>query len=210
MIWIDFILMAFLLFALIAGAKRGFFSGINGLIGLVAGIIVAITYTDLVTHRVLSHMRVSPVAVTVLSFLFFLVVVYFFFKILGYLFYKFAELKPLGNIGKVAGAIFGVFQGWIVLGFLLILLMFLPLPQGFVKALDSSVLAPMMRGTIPFIYEESSALHPESPHFIEKIEKALDVDPVGRPTQGDEDLVLNEMNRAEKIIKNMKDYFGSR
>jgi len=210
MIWVDFVMMVLLLFALIAGAKRGFFSGINGLIGLVAGIIVAINYTDLITHRVLSHMRVSPVAVTVLSFLFFLVVVYFFFKILGYLFYKFAELKPLGKIGKVAGAIFGVIQGWIVLGFLLILLMFLPLPQGAVKALDSSMLAPMMRGTIPFIYEESAPLHPQSPHFIKKIEKALDVDPVGSPGQGGEDLVLNEMNRAEKIVENMKDYFGSR
>ncbi len=210
MIWIDFILIAFLLFALIAGAKRGLFSGINGLIGLIAGIIVAVTYTDTVTHRVLSHMRVSPVAVTLLSFLFFFVLVYFFFKILGYLFYKFAELKRLGRIGSVGGAIFGVFQGWIVLGFLLILLIFLPLPQGLFKALDSSILAPMMRGTIPFIYEESAPLHPQSPHFIEKIEKALDVDPVGKPLQGGEDMVLVEMNRSEKIIRYMKDCFGSR
>lgn len=71
MVLVDFIMMALLLFALIAGAKRGLFSGINGIIGLVAGIIVAVNYTDLITHRVLSHMRVSPVAVTVLSFLFF-------------------------------------------------------------------------------------------------------------------------------------------
>jgi membrane protein required for colicin V production len=210
MVWIDFILIGLLLFALIAGAKRGLFSGINGLIGLIAGVIVAVTYSDWVTHKVLSHMRVSPVAVTLLSFLFFFVVVYFFFKILGYLFYKFAELKRLGRIGSVGGAIFGVFQGWIVLGFLLILLMFLPMPQGFVKALDSSVLAPMMRGTIPFIYEESAPLHPESPHFIEKIEKALDVDPVGRIKQGSGDVVLHEMDRAEEIIRDMEDYFGSR
>jgi membrane protein required for colicin V production len=210
MIWIDFILMALLLFALIAGAKRGLFSGINGLIGLIAGIIVAVNYSDWVTHRVLSHMRVSPVAVTVLSFLFFFVLVYFFFKVLGYLFYKFAELKRLGRIGSVGGAIFGVFQGWIVIGFLLVLLMFLPLPQGFVKALDSSVLAPMMRGTIPFIYEESAVLHPDSPHFIKKVEKALDVDPVGNPSQGGGDVVLEEMNRAEEIVEYMKDYFGSR
>lgn len=210
MMWVDFIMMALLLFALIAGAKRGLFSGINGIIGLVAGIIVAVNYTDLITHRVLSHMRVSPVAVTVLSFLLFLVVVYFFFKILGYLFYKFAELKPMGNIGKVAGAIFGVIQGWIVVGFLLILLMFLPLPQDFVNVLDSSVLAPMMRGTIPFIYEESAPLHPKSPHFIKKIEETLDVKPVGSPAQGGEDIVLHELSRAEEIIENMKDYFGSR
>lgn len=210
MMWIDFILIGFILFALIAGAKRGVFSGINGVIGLIAGIIVAVNYSDWATHRVLSHMRVSPVAVTVLSFLFFFVLVYFFFKILGYLFYKFAELKRLGRIGSVGGAIFGVFQGWIVLGFLLVLLMFLPLPQSFVKALDSSVLAPMMRGTIPFIYEESTPLHPQSPSFIKKVEKALDVEPVGNPTQGGEDMVLEEMNRAEKIVKYMKDYFGSR
>jgi uncharacterized membrane protein required for colicin V production len=210
MIWIDLILTGFLLFALIAGAKRGLFSGINGSIGLIAGIIIGVTYTDTVTHRVLSHMRVSPVAVTLLSFLFFFVLVYFFFKILGYLFYKFAELKRLGRIGSVGGAIFGVFQGWIVLGFLLVLLIFLPLPQGMVKALDSSILAPMMRGTIPFIYEESAPLHPQSPDFIRKIEEALDVNPVGNPVQGGEDIVLEEMNRSQKIIRYMKDCFGSR
>ena len=207
---IDLILTVFLLFALIAGAKRGLFSGINGLVGLVAGIIIAVNYSDWVTHRVLSNMRVSPVAVTVLSFLFFFILVYFFFKVLGYLFYKMAELKRLGRIGAVGGAIFGVFQGWVVIGFLLILLMFMPLPDGFVKALDSSTLAPMMRGTIPFIYQESVFLHPQSPNFIKKIEKALDVDPVGKAPQGGEDVVLQELNRAEKIVKNMKDYFGSR
>jgi membrane protein required for colicin V production len=206
---VDYVLIVLLLFALIAGAKRGLFSGINGLVGLVAGIIVAVNYSDWVTHRVLSHMRVSPVAVTVLSFLFFFILVYFFFKVLGYLFYKMAELKRLGRIGSVGGAIFGIFQGWIVIGFLLILLMFVPLPQDFVKALDSSMLAPMMRGTIPFIYEESAPLHPKSPDFIKKVEKALDVDPVGSPSQGGEDMVLEEMDRAQEIIEYMKHYFGS-
>jgi membrane protein required for colicin V production len=209
MTFVDYILIVLLLFSLIAGAKRGIFSGINGLLGLVIGIIVAVNYSDWVTHRVLSHMRVSPVAVTVLSLLFFFVLVYFFFKILGYLFYKFAELKRLGRIGSVGGAIFGVFQGWIVIGFLLILLMFAPLPQGFVKALDTSLLAPMMRGTIPFIYEESAPLHPQSPDFIKKVEKALDVDPVGSSKQGGEDVVLQEMDRAQEIIEYMKHYFGS-
>ncbi len=210
MAWIDFILIALLLFALIAGGKRGLFSGINGLIGLTGGLIVAVTYSDSVTHKVLSHMRVSPVAVTLFSFLFFFVVVYFFFKVLGYLFYKFAELRRLGKIGAVGGAILGVFQGWMVLGFLLILLMFLPLPEGFVKALDSSTLAPMMRGTIPFIYEESALLHPKSPDFIKQVEKALDVEPTGNIRQGSGDVVLQEMNRAEEIIRDMEDYFGSR
>jgi membrane protein required for colicin V production len=209
MTFVDYVLIVLLLFSLIAGAKRGIFSGINGLLGLVAGIIVAVNYSDWITHRVLSHMRVSPGAVTVLSFLFFFVVVYFFFKILGYLFYKFAELKRLGRIGSVGGAIFGVFQGWIVIGFLLILLMFVPLPQGFVKALDTSLLAPMMRGTIPFIYEESAPLHPQSPDFIKKVEKALDVDPVGSSKQGGEDVVMQEMDRAQEIIEYMKHYFGS-
>ena len=206
---VDLILIALLLFALIAGAKRGLFSGINGVIGLVAGIIVAVNYSDGVTHRVMSHMRVSPIAVTVLSILFFFVLVYFIFKILGFIFYKFAELKSLGKIESVGGAILGVCQGWIVIGFLLILLMFVPLPQGFVKALDSSLLAPMMRGTIPFIYEESAPLHPQSPDFIKKVEKALDVNPIGSPQQGGEDVVGQEMDRAEEIIEYMKHYFGS-
>ena len=124
-------------------------------------------------------------------------------------FFHFGPQHPGHLIDVSVNQPFGVFQGWIVIGFLLILLMFVPLPQGFVKALDTSLLAPMMRGTIPFIYEESAPLHPQSPDFIKKVEKALDVDPVGSSKQGGEDVVMQEMDRAQEIIEYMKHYFGS-
>lgn len=205
--WVDFIILGLLLVALIIGARKGLFHGINGLLGLAFGIIISITYVEPVTQRVLSHMRISPVMVTFGSLVILFVLTYLVFKILGYLFYKFAELKPLGRIGRISGAVFGVFEGGIVIGFILILLMFVPLPGKVVSDLDSSFFAPGLRGAIPFIYQESKFIHPKSPSFVGKMKKALLADP--NLTQDQKNLRFFPEGRTEKIIEKMEYYFPS-
>jgi len=61
--WIDFVLIGLLLVAIIIGSRRGLFSGLMGMLGLVGGVIFAINYTDQITAKFLSHMRVSTVMV---------------------------------------------------------------------------------------------------------------------------------------------------
>lgn len=205
--WVDYIILGLLLVALIIGVRRGLFHGINGLLGLAFGIIISITYVDFVTQRVLLRMRISPVMVTFGSLVILFVLTYLVFKILGYLFYKFAELKPLGRIGRISGAVFGVFEGGIVIGFILILFMFVPLPGKVVSDLDSSFFAPGLRGAIPFIYEESTFIHPKSPSFVGKMKKALLSNP--NLTQDRKNLRFFPEERSEKIIEKMEYYFPS-
>ncbi len=205
--WVDYVISGLLLIALIIGARRGLFSGVNGLLGLALGIIVSVTYVDSITTKVLSHMRISPVMVTFASLVVLFVLTYLVLKILGYLFYKIAELKPLGTIGRVTGAILGVFEGGIVIGFLLILVMFFPLPEKVVSDLDSSFFAPGLRGTIPFIYEESMFVHPKSPSFVGEMKKALLADQSQNKDQ--KNLRFLPEGRSEKIIERMEFYFPS-
>jgi membrane protein required for colicin V production len=205
--WVDLIIALLLVVSLIIGARRGLFSGVNGLLGLAFGIIVSITYADKITGKVLSHMRISPVMITFVSLIIFFVLTYLIFKILGYLFYKFAELKPMGRIGRVTGAILGVFEGGIVIGFLLILVMLLPLPEGVFSELDNSFFAPGLRGTIPFIYEETAFVHPQSPSFVEKMKQAL---MQGTDfSENQRNLKLSPETQAERIIQKMEYYFPS-
>ncbi|KPK99975.1 MAG: hypothetical protein AMJ90_09060 [candidate division Zixibacteria bacterium SM23_73_2] len=205
--WVDLIIALLLLVSLIIGARRGLFSGVNGLLGLAFGIIVSITYADKITAKVLSHMRISPVMITFVSLIIFFVLTYLIFKILGFLFYKFAELKPLGKIGRVTGAILGVFEGGIVIGFVLILIMLLPLPERAFSELDNSFFAPGLRGTTPFIYEETAFLHPQSPNFIEKMKQAL---MYGTDfSENQRNLRFPPETQAEKIIQRMEYYFPS-
>jgi membrane protein required for colicin V production len=205
--WIDIALVVLLLAAIVIGSRRGLFSGIMGTLGLIAGVTFSINYMDQVTAKFLSHMRVSPVMVVFVGFIVVFVLVYVGIKLFGYLFYKFADLKPLGNLDKVGGAIMGIFQGWIVLGVLLFLLIFLPLPDTFVAKLDSSFFAPGMRGVVPMIYDESTPLHPQHPSLVEQVRRALTVKP-GKSAQDWGELTGGTPS-ISRIIRSMEDYFGS-
>ncbi len=205
--WIDFVLIGLLLVAIIIGSRRGLFSGLMGMLGLVSGVIFSINYSDQVTAKFLSHMRVSTVMVVFMEFMVVFVLVYVSIKILGSLFYKFASLKPLGNLDKVGGAIMGIFQGWIVLGVILFLFIFLPLPHSFVAKLDNSFFAPGMRGVVPMIYDETTFLHPKSPSLVDKVKKALRTEPdkSSRELGG----FSTEGSSISRIIRNLEDYFGT-
>ena len=205
--WIDFVLIGLLLVAIIIGSRRGLFSGLMGMLGLVCGVIFSINYMDQITAKFLSHMRVSTVMVVFMEFIVVFVMVYVGIKLLGYLFYKFASLKPLGNLDKVGGAIMGIFQGWIVLGVLLFLLIFLPLPDSFVAKLDNSFFAPGMRGVVPMIYDETAFLHPESPSLVNKVKTALRTDP--DKSSRDFGGFSTEGPSVSRIIHSMEEYFGT-
>lgn len=205
--WIDFVLIGLLLVAIIIGSRRGLFSGLMGMLGLVGGVIFAINYTDQITAKFLSHMRVSTVMVVFMEFIVVFVMVYVGIKLLGYLFYKFASLKPLGNVDKAGGAIMGIFQGWIVLGVILFLFIFLPLPDSFVAKLDSSFFAPGMRGVVPMIYDETTFLHPENPSLVDKVKKALRAE--SNKSSRDLGGFSTEGPSVSRIIRTMEDYFGT-
>jgi uncharacterized membrane protein required for colicin V production len=205
--WIDFVLIGLLLIAIFIGSKRGLFSGLMGVAGLMAGIIFSTNYLDWITTKFLSHMKVSTVMVAFMGFIVTFVLIYVCAKLLGYVFYKVASLKSLGNLDKVGGAIMGIFNGWIILGVILFLFIFLPLPQGFVNQINNSFFAPGMRGVVPMIYDESTPLHPTSPNLVNKMKSALKAQPsenakgVGQfPT---------DQSSVSRIIGSMEEYFGS-
>ncbi len=205
--WVDFVLMGLLVAAIIIGARRGVFSGVMGIIGLTAGVIFSINYSEQITAKFLSHMKVSTVMVVFMAFIVVFVMVYVGIKLLGFFFYKFASLKPLGRVDAVGGAVLGIFQGWIVLGVMLFLMIFLPLPDSFVAKLDNSFFAPGMRGVVPMIYDETTFLHPESPSLVDKLKAALRAEP-GKSSR-DLGGFSAEGPSVSRIIRTMEDYFGT-
>jgi uncharacterized membrane protein required for colicin V production len=145
----------------------------------------------------------------VLIFLF--VLVYLVVKLLGFLFSKVASLNPLGKIDKLGGAILGIFQGWIVLGFFLILLIFPPLPLSLTNKIDTSFLGPLIRGSVPLIYQESALLHPRSNSFVVKLKVALRQEsPEGVKSLWEAfgRTPPERTNRAEIISQDLEEYFG--
>ncbi len=202
----DYVLLGLLLVAVFIGSKRGFFAGLLGAVALIVGVIFSISYVDWTTSKLLQHMRVSAIMVVFLSFIFMFVLVYIVAKLLGNMFYKVASLRPLGNVDKIGGAVVGVCQGWVLLGFILFLLIFLPLPDSLVDKVDSSFFGPGMRGVVPLIYEGTTFLHPQSPYLVDKMKTALEIKPgegVPRITDTSQD-----DTHVRRIIDSMERYFG--
>ena len=211
--WIDLVLAVLMVLAIVICSRRGLFSSIMTLIGLYVGIILGIQYIDTSTQRILSHFRGSPIIIALFSFTMTFLLVYLAAKILGSMFYKFASLHSLGNLDKLGGGILGVFVGWIFLGILLFVLIFLPLPDRLVTKINESTLGLAMRGTVAFIYEEGSSLfHPNSPRLVTKVKSALSYDSSIQKQSSEypfrEERYSRTSERTQRIIQQMEEYFG--
>ena len=171
--WLDFVLLALLVGSIALGVKRGLIREVMGFIGLLIGVVIAINKVDAVTAWVLSHMKASPVVVSFISFVLILVFFYLAFRLLGMLFNRVASLSGLGKVDQVGGALIGFVRGWVLVGFVLFLLFYLPLPQGLYQSIENSFFAPAMTGSVPMIYEGTDFMHQQSPEFMPKIRASL-------------------------------------
>jgi len=172
--WLDFVLLALLVGSIALGVKRGLIREVMGFIGLIIGVVIAINKVDAVTAWVLSHMKASPVVVSFISFVLILAFFYIAFRLLGMLFNKMASLSGLGKIDQIGGGFVGFIRGWVLVGFVLFLLFYLPFPQRFYQSIENSFFAPALTGSVPMLYESTDFLHPQSPEFMPKIRSSLD------------------------------------
>jgi len=210
--WVDIIIIAGFIPGIYFGLKKGFVREVMGVIGFILGIIVAINYVDWATAKVTSHARISTQVVSFLSFIFLFLIVFLSFKILGFIFYKIAALQPLGKLDQLGGGMFGFLQSWFAMGFILFLLMFLPIGTGLTRSLDNSFFAPILRASIPLVYEESTVIHPQSDSMVEKLKKALlakrDRFKGGASEYSEESMAASEQ-KLRSLIDRLERYFGT-
>ncbi len=210
--WVDIIVIAGFLPGIYFGLKKGFVREVMGVLGFVLGIIIAINYVDWATAKVTSHAQISTQVVSFLSFVFLFLIVFLSFKILGFIFYKIASLQPLGKIDQLGGGIFGFLQSWFAMGFILFLFMFLPMGNSFNRSLDNSFFAPILRASVPLVYEESSIIHPDNHSMVEKLKRAL-LTSRSRLSASASEFGENARSASEerlhKLIDRLEKYFGT-
>ncbi len=210
--WVDIIVIAGFLPGIYFGLKKGFVREVMGVLGFILGIIIAINYVDWATAKVTSHARISTQVVSFLSFVFLFLIVFLSFKILGFIFYKIASLQPLGKLDQLGGGIFGFLQSWFAMGFILFLLMFLPFGASLNRSLDNSFFAPILRASVPLVYEESSIIHPDNHSMVEKLKRALLTSrsrfSASASEFGENARSVSE-ERLHKLIDRLEKYFGT-
>lgn len=206
--WVDIILLILLVAAVIIGSKKGLVRELMALAVLTAAVIVSINYIDIIATKIYAQLGGSPLITAILSFIILLAFIYAVFKILGMMFYKFANLQNLGRKDQLGGALVGAVRGWVIISFLIFMVFLFPMPDKFYVEFDNSFLGPTFAKTLPMIYEGSSTLHPNNANFMNKVENTL----LQRPPSdvSGEDLAELSKNREQvyRVIYQMDKVFG--
>jgi membrane protein required for colicin V production len=171
--WIDFFILFVLLVALLNGYRRGFFKEISTFLGIVIGVVFAVSHADWLASRLEGKANFSPSVLYVLSFalIFFLIILVL--RLLGHYFYKMVKITPLKASDKIGGSFFGIIKGLVALSLIFILFMF-PTPlNGFDTAVQESAMARPVRAFVPFIFNHSTYFHPGSDDFVGEVEKGI-------------------------------------
>ena len=204
--WIDAGLIVLLLASVIVGSKKGLVRELSAFVVFFAALLTSITYIDVFAVWMYNHIGGSPLLSAFVSFVVLLAVSYGVFKLLGLMFYKIASLKNNGKPDQVGGALVGFLRGWVAIGFLTFLTFLLPMPEKFYNYFGASFFGPVVAKTLPFMYEQTSLVHPQNPNFMKKIETTLmmnSADKSGTGTVGDD--------RAEVIrtIRQLDRFFNT-
>ncbi len=195
--WIDFVLIALLLTAVIVGSKKGLVRELSAFVVTFAIVIVSVNNLDFLAIWVNDKLGLSALLSAFIAFTVLIGASYGAFKLLGVLFYKIASLKSNGRRDQVGGAIVGFVRGWMSVGILAMGLFLLPLPETFFATFDASVIGRAAARTVPVIYEGTRMMHPSNPDFIEKIRNTLQSAAATGNSSKREDLrlVLNRFDR---------------
>ena len=171
--WIDFLLIALLLAAVIIGSKKGLVRELSAFIVVCLVVVASVNYLDSFAVWVYGKIGGSALISAFVSFIILLAGAYGLFKLLAFVFYKVATIKSQGKQDQVGGAIVGLIRGWVSVGVLAFLVFLLPMPDSFYLAYESSLFGKVVAKTVPLMYEGTRVMHPNSPSFMTKVENTL-------------------------------------
>ncbi|MDF1544166.1 MAG: CvpA family protein [bacterium] len=202
--WIDGVLVVLLLASVVVGSKKGLIRELMAFVVFFTSVVLAVNYIDNFAVWVYNQLGGSPLISAILAFVILLAGSYAAFKVAGMLFYKAANIKQTGKRDQMGGALVGFLRGWVAVGFLTFLVFLLPMPNSFYTSFEASFFGPAMAKTIPLMYEGTTPLHPQSPNFINKIEKTLLVG----PSNSSSGIVSEERAQVYEVLYRLEKYFS--
>jgi membrane protein required for colicin V production len=125
MVWVDWVIVIIMAVSIVSGLAEGFFRSFCALAGLLVGLSVASWNYGRVSAVLIHLIRIKAIS-DAIGFLLVAVLIMVIFAIIGALLAKAFSFVGLGCLDGIAGAIFGFFQGVILvtLGILAIVAFF--------------------------------------------------------------------------------------
>lgn len=104
------------------GCRRGLILEIASIVGLIAGIYMAIKFSGFVAGKLDPYLDISEQWLGVISFVITFIGVVFLVNILGKILEKTIKMVALGMINRIAGSLFSVLKTALIMSFLLFFL----------------------------------------------------------------------------------------
>jgi membrane protein required for colicin V production len=134
MVWVDWVIVIVMAVSMISGLAQGFFRSVCALAGLLVGLSVAFWNYGRLSAVLIHFIRIRAVA-DAIAFILIAVLVMAIFAIIGAILAKAFRLIGLGCLDGLAGAIFGFFQGVILVTLgILVIVAFFPETQWLAQA----------------------------------------------------------------------------
>jgi len=151
--WIDVSIMIIILLNMIIGIRRGIIRGIINLIGVITAIFLAIFWFKEVGEFISSHSRISGEIANILGFTLIFLGIYLIARIIEIFFKKILSLLFVFWIDGLGGAVFGLVKGSLIVGILLVIITFIPLPVFLKEQLENSFLANRFAVMTTIVYD---------------------------------------------------------
>ena len=151
--WIDVTIMIIILLNMIIGIRRGIIRGIINLIGVITAIFLAIFWFKEVGEFISSHSQISGEIANILGFALIFLGIYLIVRIIEILLKKILSLLFVSWIDGLGGAVFGLIKGSLIVGILLVIITFIPLPVFLKEQLENSFLANRFAVMTTIVYD---------------------------------------------------------
>ncbi len=153
---LDLILLIPLLLFAYNGFKKGIIIEITTLAALILGIYAALFFSGFTAGMLTSSFNISREYLNIIAFVVTFIVVLILVMIVGRLLEKVVNLLMLGIINKLAGAVFGILKGALLLSILIFLINYFDVNASIIKkeARTQSVLYKSIEPVAPWIYNK--------------------------------------------------------
>lgn len=212
MYWLDILIIVILALFLFSGIKRGFFWEIAGLAGMVVGVLLALNLSDDLT-RFLQRSFDIPSSLLFAASLFLVFILSLVgFRLLAWGLTKMVKRTPLSSINRLAGGVFSLLKGIILLSVVLLLVLLVEPFVDLNSVVERSSLGPRIRGVVPALFAYTSVFHPKTRDLFEEIRSAVKMGEVKESAEELVDKVKDietpKFPQDEELLERLKELFS--
>ncbi|MFQ5602792.1 MAG: CvpA family protein [bacterium] len=172
--YLDFIILAVVIYFTVKGLFRGFFQEVLGFLGFIFAFIVATKFMSNAAAAIQSFMKIPPMLTTLLGFLVIFFGIVFISHILTHILQKIFRYSALGWFEKLAGGLVGFLKGATIMSLLSIFISMIPFGTTLIPGLKESQLFEPTQRFAPNVFNKIMKIVPDSKSFYGELKESFE------------------------------------